>query len=91
MCQDHTVNKNNNNPSCNFSFKPCVETTVQFTPTFDTKNIKHRSSEVTHCCMEGILDVKEISTSDSCYVESGGTTTHGKWSYGSATITGMYV
>ena len=50
-----------------------------------------RSSDVSHCVLEGILDVKGVTTSDSCYVETGGPTTHGRWSYGSATVTGMYL
>ena len=41
-----------------------------------------------HCCLEGILAAKAISTSKSCFVESGVTSSLGRWSYGSATITG---
>ena len=40
---------------------------------------------VPHCCLEG---VGEASAVMGTHVETGGTTKHGKWSYGSAHVTG---
>ena len=47
-----------------------------------------RSSNVSRCCLEGILDISAALNKDS-NCETGGTTTHGKWSYGSGGILGM--
>ena len=41
--------------------------------------------------MEGILDVDKSLTRDSEKFDIGGTTTHGRWSYGSASVTGTYL
>ncbi len=47
-------------------------------------------SRIGSCCLEGVLDIKGSTKSQRNTVEIGGTTTHGKWSYGSATIIGQY-
>ncbi len=41
------------------------------------------------CCLEGVLDIKGSTKSKHSNLDIGGTTSHGKWSYGSATITGQ--
>lgn len=44
-----------------------------------------------NCCLEGVLDIKGNVKTHGNSIETGGTTTHGKWSYGSAHITGEYL
>ena len=43
-------------------------------------------SDIASCCLEGVLDIKGSMKRNT--IEAGGTTTHGKWSYGSSQITG---
>ena len=47
----------------------------------------YRSSSISTCCLLGILDISEALTQDKTF-ETGGTTIHGRWSYGSSTIIG---
>ena len=43
---------------------------------------------IDHCDLERILDVKAI-LGQKKNIDTGGTTTHGKWSYGSGQVIGM--
>ncbi len=49
--------------------------------------IFYRAINVSQCCMEGILDIKTVKSEETS-IETGGVTTHGKWSYGSGRIIG---
>ena len=45
-------------------------------------------SDIARCCLEGVLDIKGSMKRNT--IDAGGTTTHGKWSYGSSQITGPF-
>lgn len=45
---------------------------------------------LSHCCLEGITDIRGEIDSKKAFIETGGNTTHGRWSYGSAQVMGMY-
>ena len=45
---------------------------------------------VSHCSLEGIADIRGEIDSKGTFIETGGSTAHGRWSYGSTQVIGMH-
>ena len=43
---------------------------------------------LSHCSLEGIADIRGEIDSNRTFIETGGDTAHGRWSYGSAQVIG---